>query len=115
MTLPYGCRSDRAFCQLRYRQWLTDLYPQLFTAAPMLHRAESKGLPVLDCGAGTSVLILALHQITPLPLQLHGVDVAPKMVGAARRRLAAGATLQTKVHYRQGDSSQDDTVGGVYL
>ena len=82
-----------------YRQWLTDLYPQLFTATPMLNRAESKGIPVLDCGVGTGALTLALHQITPLPLQLHGVDVAPKMVAEARHRLAeAGASLQAKVH-----------------
>lgn len=54
---------------------------------------------MLDCGLGTGALSLALHRITPLPLQLHGVDVSPKMVATAQQRLAqVGASLQGKTH-----------------
>lgn len=84
-----------------YRRLLIDLYPRLFAGAAPVERADAgdKGVPVLDCGVGTGALSLALHQITPLKLQLHGVDIASNMVTEARRRLAAqGASLQTKVH-----------------
>lgn len=84
-----------------YQRLLIDLYPRLFAGAPPVARSdeESAGIPVLDCGVGTGALSLALHQITPLKVQLHGVDIAPNMVAEARRRLAAqGASLQAKVH-----------------
>lgn len=97
----WSAKTRRLGFDRAYRNLLTDLYPRLFAGVQPMHRVgdQEKGISVLDCGVGTGALSLALHQITPLQLQFHGVDVAPNMVAEARRRLAAkGAALQGKVH-----------------
>jgi demethylmenaquinone methyltransferase/2-methoxy-6-polyprenyl-1,4-benzoquinol methylase len=84
-----------------YQALFTDLYPTLFAGArPQVNGAErEEAIPVLDCGLGTGALTLALHRIAPLPLHLHGVDVAPRMVAEAQRRLtAAGAAIHARTH-----------------
>jgi ubiquinone/menaquinone biosynthesis C-methylase UbiE len=47
---------------------------------------------VLDVGCGTGVLLDALAR-APVPLRLSGVDLTPRMLAAAGRRLAGAAEL----------------------
>lgn len=84
-----------------YRTLMADLYPTLFAnpLAPIGAATTTERVPVLDCGVGTGALSLALQQNAPLPLQIHAVDLSPKMLVAAEERLTAlGVAIQTKRH-----------------
>ncbi|MBI2516459.1 MAG: class I SAM-dependent methyltransferase [Opitutae bacterium] len=55
---------------------------------------------VLDCGIGTAGFSLALSRCIPHGLEIHGVDISPRMVGRARANLRRWRpTQQSEVRY----------------
>lgn len=65
-------------------------YERLFgaLAADECFRKFPDGAKVLDCGIGTAALSIALVKSTPCLHEIHGVDIAPRMLARAREKLA---------------------------
>jgi len=73
--------------------------------AALLRTAASEDLPaatapplrVLDCGVGTGTLSSALTRVSPGPIRLDAIDISPRMLEQARRRLR-DANLTPSLH-----------------
>lgn len=68
----------------------TRAYENLFNtlAADGWLRGMPDGAKTLDCGIGTAALSIALAKSTPCLHEVHGVDIAPRMLARAREKLA---------------------------
>jgi ubiquinone/menaquinone biosynthesis C-methylase UbiE len=64
-----------------------------------------EGLLVLDLGCGPGVSAIELARLRP-DARFVGLDIAPRMLNEARRRLRATALPQGQIHLVLGDASQ---------
>ncbi|MGI9382600.1 MAG: class I SAM-dependent methyltransferase [Methyloligellaceae bacterium] len=106
LSAPQLTRSyDRAapgWSQMLDRLGFPDAYETLLRGvlseeAPAMTGAQ---LRVLDCGVGTGALSCALARVAPAPFKLDAIDISPRMLVRARRRLR---DTGLEVSLRHGD------------
>lgn len=89
---------------LGYNHAYKDLFDAL--AADGWLRGLAHGAKALDGGIGTAALSIALAKTMPCVREIHGIDIAPRMLARARDelQLLARPDLTTQLHH--GDVDQ---------
>ncbi len=63
------------------------------------------GAMVLDAGIGSAAFSMAFAQIVPRALEIHGIDIAPRMLSKARANLRRLARSELTTQLRYGDAN----------
>jgi len=96
-------RSARSFFDAVGPEWdaLRKVFDDDLLRARALTRLVEPGLRVADIGTGTGVLAL---ELAGLGLEVIGVDNSPRMIAAAREKLARAGATGARVEFREGDA-----------
>jgi demethylmenaquinone methyltransferase/2-methoxy-6-polyprenyl-1,4-benzoquinol methylase len=86
---------------LGYSRTYTNLFAKLANDGWLEYLQN--GAKVLDGGIGTGAFSMALAKIVPDALEIHGIDIAPRMLARARDNLRRLGRPGLTVHLRYGN------------
>jgi ArsR family transcriptional regulator len=97
-------RSSRSFFESVGPEWdaLRKVFDDDLLRARAITHLVPPGLRVADVGTGTGVLAFELAR---LGLSVVGVDNSPRMIEAAREKLAREGELPAPIEFREGDGA----------